>query len=447
MALVYTKRRYYKGKLVAYVKKNDGIVRYKLAKIPRSALTPTMQVKSSYSAVNPTLLNKEIDEIEKKVEDAIVKLLYSNPRLKLSNQVINDFLTKEENKDISPLANSLPQKMGKILVRDFQTFIDDKTREKREEDLKRGLDRKLHPTMKDYISSLHSLKDFETYTGRYYVYEDVNEPFISELIEFLQIDHSDLEDKDNGLVFLTKGNLANKSLNKRLQCISTFIRVFYQQEPTAERIASMIGRRQLDEHNSPEVIRITKKELEELADMPLDDSEEKRIRDFFVFLCLTGLRFSDFIHLKPNNIVQDTCNDRIYYKIVLYTQKTIKFAEIPLTKIAKAIIDKYNTDFNIYSNQVFNRSLKNFLKKHKLYEDNQIKHKFIGKKLIEMSLRRRELLSAHSGRRTFISILVEEGIAIERIMKMTGHTSERKLRVYIDRFSKKSLDDISPLDF
>lgn len=447
MALEFTKRCYYKGKLVAYIKKNDGIVRYKLAKIPQSALTPTMRVKSTYSAVNPTLLNKEIDEIEEKVENAIKKLLYSNPKLKLSNQVIDTFLTMEGNKDISPLADSMQQKKEKILVRDFQTFIAEKNSEKRQEDLDRGLDRKLHPTMKDYISSLHCLEDFEIYKGQYYVFEDVNETFISELIEFLQIDHSDLEDIENGLIFKTKGNLANKSLNKRLQCISTFIRVFYRQEPTAEMKAIMVGRCQLEEHNSPEVIRITKEELEDLAKMPLVDAEEERIRDFFVILCLTGLRFSDFRNLTAKNIVHDICKDGTYFKIVLYTQKTIKFAEIPLSKRAKALIDKYDTDFKIYSNQVFNRNLKSFFRKHSLFEDNQIKHKFIGKKLIEMSLKRRELLSAHSGRRTFISILVEEGIAIQRIMNMTGHTSERKLRVYIDRFSKKSLDDISPLDF
>lgn len=130
MALEFTKRCYYKGKLVAYIKKNEGVVRYKLAKIPQSALTPTLRVKSSYSAVDPNILNQEIDEIEKKVEDAVKSLLYSNPKLRLSNQVIDKFLVQKSNAEISSLASILPQTNEKILVRDFQVFIKEKTEEK-----------------------------------------------------------------------------------------------------------------------------------------------------------------------------------------------------------------------------------------------------------------------------------------------------------------------------
>ena len=62
-------------------------------------------------------------------------------------------------------------------------------------------------------------------------------------------------------------------------------------------------------------------------------------------------------------------------------------------------------------------------------------------------LLRRERISAHTGRRTFISILIENGTPVSQVMGMTGHTKESTLQIYVDKFSPKRRESISFLEF
>ncbi|MFR9164916.1 MAG: tyrosine-type recombinase/integrase [Dysgonomonas sp.] len=117
------------------------------------------------------------------------------------------------------------------------------------------------------------------------------------------------------------------------------------------------------------------------------------------------------------------------------TQKTGKTVEIPLVPRAIEIATKYNYTFNKYVNQIFNRKIKEFLGKHKLLEDEIKVSRVIRKKSNDYICKRREKISAHTGRRTFISILVESGMPLQMIMSMTGHTQIKTLQIYIDKFS------------
>ena len=44
----YIQRKYKDGKVVAYMNKNGSVMRYKLCKIEKKWLTPTLRVKSNY---------------------------------------------------------------------------------------------------------------------------------------------------------------------------------------------------------------------------------------------------------------------------------------------------------------------------------------------------------------------------------------------------------------
>ena len=56
----YVQRKYREGKVVAYMRKNGSVMRYKLCKIDKKWLTTTLQVKSDYPLRNAEELNKEI---------------------------------------------------------------------------------------------------------------------------------------------------------------------------------------------------------------------------------------------------------------------------------------------------------------------------------------------------------------------------------------------------
>ena len=50
--------------------------------------------------------------------------------------------------------------------------------------------------------------------------------------------------------------------------------------------------------------------------------------------------------------------------------------------------------------------------------------------------KKRELISCHAGRRTFISRMFENGADIYDVMSCTGHKKIETLNYYIDKFGK-----------
>ena len=87
-----------------------------------------------------------------------------------------------------------------------------------------------------------------------------------------------------------------------------------------------------------------------------------RVRDYFVFQCCTGLRYSDIKQLKPSNIVE---NDKGGYDIRILTEKDNDYIMFKLSEVAKEIYLKYKgfqfgggVLFPVISNQKYNKYLK-----------------------------------------------------------------------------------------
>lgn len=428
MALKLIKRMYYQGKVVAYLKKNNSILRYKLAMIEEKYLTTKYRVKPGYPFEDSELLNQKIDELEERVDNKACEILYSNPLAKITNMVMAEALkqVKIEESEIEEDKN--------IIIYDFDKYIEDMKLRKAEEDAERGISRKLHPSCKDFISTRNALADYE-YDNRILLHlSDITPIFISDFVDYL----ADERIPNENHTYLTKGSLVNATINKRLDCLAALTRNFYKDLKATEIILE--GKQDSEQ---ADVIRLTKDELTSLASMDLNVESECRIRDYFVFLCLTGLRYSDFCLIDKSNFVPHQNG----YILRLYTHKTIKRAEIPLTNKAIEIAHKYEFRFDYYTNQAFNRQLKELLARYDLFGDEIIKYRQIKKGVEKVSMLRREKISAHTGRRTFISILVENGVNLPKIMAMTGHTKESTLKIYVDRFSPNLKDAIVPLEF
>ena len=181
MAIVNIKRQYYQGKLIAYMKKNESVLRYRLCRIEEKYLTSNYRIKPNNPLGNYNELNKGIDELERKIDITISKLLAENPKLKITNKVLDDAFNLEEH-----INDSVDENEGKqILLYDFDQYINKKREEKRKEDLEKGIERKLHPTIKDYISTRNSIDDYEPSTNQMLYLNDVTEDFLLEYIDFL----------------------------------------------------------------------------------------------------------------------------------------------------------------------------------------------------------------------------------------------------------------------
>lgn len=119
MALKYVDRVYYQGKVCSYFKKNNTILRYKLLKIEKRYLTAkTYRVKDTYPLQDYNVVNSQIDELESRVDDAVGRILFENPKSRITSSAIDEFFEKEKN--AIELQNE--DEANKHLLTDFRRY-------------------------------------------------------------------------------------------------------------------------------------------------------------------------------------------------------------------------------------------------------------------------------------------------------------------------------------
>ena len=189
-----------------------------------------------------------------------------------------------------------------------------------------------------------------------------------------------------------------------------------------------------------EIYFLTWDELMKLFEMEIENNRLQRVRDIFCFGCFTGLRFSDILNLKQENIVNDT--------IIAKTLKTGSNTIIPLNKFSRIIYDRYkSTDkFNLFpsiSNQKMNEYLKELGEAAEINEPVQI-IRFRGVERIEKIVPKYEVLTSHVARKTFITNAMIRGMATEVIMDITTHSSYKSFKRYfkvVDEQKRKQMSN------
>jgi integrase len=153
----------------------------------------------------------------------------------------------------------------------------------------------------------------------------------------------------------------------------------------------------------------------------------EQVRDLFVFGCFTGLRFSDYSNVSPENIVPI---DRDYF-IKLITAKTKELVIVPTNPIIMDIFRKYERNANrlpkSLSNQKFNEYIKEACREAGFTEK--------GRLATAPELELWQCISSHTARRSFATNLYLEGFPVIDLMKITGHKTEKAFLKYI-RISK-----------
>jgi site-specific recombinase XerD len=167
----------------------------------------------------------------------------------------------------------------------------------------------------------------------------------------------------------------------------------------------------------------------EMAILPTERLE--RVRDVFIFICYTGISYSDLVNISADNLSKgiDGRNWLNYERL-----KTRVRASIPLLPPAQVIIDKYkNTPeciadgklFPVISNQKFN----DFLKE------------------IAILCKINKPISAHIGRHTFATtVTLTNGVPLETVSKMLGHSSLKTTQIYSRVVDTKISNDMQNLE-
>lgn len=175
-----------------------------------------------------------------------------------------------------------------------------------------------------------------------------------------------------------------------------------------------------------EVIALTQEELDLLFNFNL--SKNKRldhVRDVFCFSCVTGFRFSDLQQLRREHIKE--------MEIRLTIKKTKEPSIVPLNSYSKAILKKYEdlaSPIPMISNQKFNKYIKELCKLSGINDPIEI-IRYKGAMKQSTIYRKYEVISAHTGRKTFATLSLEKGIPAETVMKITGHADYKSFQRYV----------------
>ena len=170
-------------------------------------------------------------------------------------------------------------------------------------------------------------------------------------------------------------------------------------------------------------IALNKEEIGVVAQLDLAPNKRlERVRDVFLVGCYTGMRFSDFKRVKSSNISEGLITIR-------EVKDKTKTLQIPITDKVRAILEKYDWQLPLISEQKFREYLKEIFKLAG-FTDLKIKSKKIGKEVYEKEVPMYELISTHTARRSFITIMLNSGVPAKAIMSITGHKSINNFQLY-----------------
>jgi len=176
-------------------------------------------------------------------------------------------------------------------------------------------------------------------------------------------------------------------------------------------------------------IYLTEAEIQAVYEKDFSESPHlERVRDLFVVGCWTGLRFSDFTTIKPENIEGDFLR--------IKTFKTGEKVIIPIHQTVREIMNKYidrypNSLPPAISNQKMNAYLKDISEAVEVLKINvDAEYQKGGFKVTEAK-KKHELVTTHTARRSFATNVYKSGFPAISLMKITGHRTEKTFLLYI----------------
>jgi len=230
----------------------------------------------------------------------------------------------------------------------------------------------------------------------------------------------------------TKVGFLNDTLNKFIDNLKLFLkwsmeRGYHQNQ---DFLKYKIAKSQ-KKYKNLDVIVLTENELNSIKELDLSGNKRlEQVRDLFVFCVHTGQRWSDIEGFQSSQIQGEDW--------VFIAQKTRKKTEIPLVgfgKTAYKVLEKYDFKLPLLSSQKFNDYIKEVGKLAGIDTEITIT-RFAGTSRIQISKPKYEFISAHTARRTCVTLLLSKGVAPNMIMKLTGHTDIETLMKYINVHSQ-----------
>lgn len=269
-------------------------------------------------------------------------------------------------------------------------------------------------SLKDYVSNLNALKDFQVVKGSIFTVDLNNRQWLDEYNTFLSKDRPNIK----GYTFKTSAQ-NDKTRAKRFGVLKNFGRWLVKK-------GYLKNMEVLDAYKVRVVTKthyaLSPNELRAIQYASFKTKTQSNAIDMFIICCHTGVRFSDLIRIRKSNIKK--YGD--LFVLGMTTKKTKERVEIGLTEKALTILEKHDYNMNLMTSQKANYYIHQALKSlEQFHEQTEYGTEGDSKPLYE-------LITLHTGRRTFITNLVNDSVSLNAIMKMTGHKKLSTLQQYIN---------------
>ncbi|WP_108244341.1 site-specific integrase [Muricauda brasiliensis] len=222
------------------------------------------------------------------------------------------------------------------------------------------------------------------------------------------------------------GNLSNNGAMKHIQRLRKMIRIavdneWIDKDPFHKFKVKM-------ERKEREFLTLS--ELQKIQDYFTGIERLRIVKDLFIFSCYTGISYCDIMDLSEDNLVLGI--DRKYW-ISTRRMKTKNSFKLPLVGPALSIIKQYQYHPKRESEKLFprisNQKLNSYLKE------------------IADACDITKNVTFHVARHTFATtITLSNGVPIETVSKILGHTKLATTQVYARVLDKKISEDMSGLE-
>lgn len=278
-------------------------------------------------------------------------------------------------------------------------------------------------TVKRYKNIKTILKNFEEKKKYKLTFSSINETFYSEFTSYCMDDLKHI----------------NNTYSRNLGLLKTFL--FWAKDMKYTYNDAFVSFKK-KERVITNQIALTIEDLNNLMKFDFKSKKLERVRDVFVFACVTGMRFGELALVTRSNVTDN--------EIILKEEKdTSKEARIiPLTSISKYILTKYDYKLPLLTNQKHNDYIKEVFQEMK-YEHKVQKVTVKGKENIKEEMFFYDRISTHTARRTFITMMKRQGKSDKLIAKITGHNDMKTLNQYYqvdDSQTKEAMDEVFNID-
>lgn len=348
------------------------------------------------------LLNQELKNLKSKVDTYIVyKMQFWRPSV--SQKECQHYIKTGEYKiqDDQPYLTIKQQQ--KTVLQHYNDFLDSKKEQFNGSE-----------SIKDYKSLGVALKKYQDATNTKLTFDKINDrDFFNRFKNHLSKSHND------------------NTTRKRIGNLKTFM--LWVEEKELYNFKGYLYKFKVESFN-PKYVTLNRQEIQEIQDLEIPNPRWQKIIDVFIANCFMSLRFKDLMSMEKGEFLQYEDGEYYFTKM---NEKTNKPIEIPITKTTLAILQKYEFQLPKYTNQYFNRQLQKILKHYDLFNQKIKKIYIQGGEPQTKTFLKRELITSHTARRSYITNALSKNVPLTTIKLATGHTQLSTVSGYAQDVSNK----------